>query len=87
MNQIKRIENFLQYLPKKDIELATKFIIKRDFESLQELVQSSIIKVRKDNINIIHKEEYSNINIENLNILQLEVDSYLTLINLHDENE
>ena len=43
MEQIQRMRNLVQNLPKSDIGLAHSFIDLRDFESLKELVDSDII--------------------------------------------
>ena len=47
MKPVERMINLTKYLPKGDIVLSRKFIDSRDFESLQELVDSAIVKTKK----------------------------------------
>lgn len=47
MTSVKEIENLISILPKKDIPIALNFVKNRDFESLQELVNSDVIKFEK----------------------------------------
>ena len=47
MEPVERMMSLTKCLPKSDIVLAQRFIDSRDFESLQELVDSAIIKARK----------------------------------------
>jgi hypothetical protein len=47
MEPVERIKRLTQYLPKGDIALAHTFIDSRDFESLQELVDSAIVKTKR----------------------------------------
>lgn len=77
---LERIKGLLQYLPQKDIKYANKFISTRDYDSLQSLVGSAIYKIEKNLLSNSPKEEYLSINIEKLNELKAEIDSYIILI-------
>ena len=58
MEPVERMMSLTKCLPKSDIVLAQRFIDSRDFESLQELVDSAIIKARKSLNSDNPKEEY-----------------------------
>lgn len=74
MEQLKAIRSLISYLPHKDIELAKRFIDTRDFESLQMLVSSSIIRTRKG----IKRgsKEYLDIDVGKLLELKTSIDTY-----------
>lgn len=62
---IDEIKTLFEYLPKKDRELAIRFLDKRDFLSLKELVDSDVYKAGKkmekhlmDNIDDAFTEKY-----------------------------
>ena len=44
---IKRIELLISSLPKRDIPIGTKYLKDRDFEALQMLIDSAIIRVKR----------------------------------------
>lgn len=72
-NYIKCICDNVDYLPSKDIKLATKFIDNRMFEELKDLTDSVIIKEsKKDN---------STINTDKLAELSADLAQYIGLIN------
>lgn len=77
MGPVERMRNLIKYLPKSDLVLSQRFIDCRDFESLQELVDSAIIKIRKNLRSSTPKEEYINLDVDELNQLKAEVDVYL----------
>lgn len=83
---VDRIKSLIKYLPKKDIPLGYKFIEKRDFESLKELVDSASFKIKRNLMMENPKEEYKNINIRNLNKLKLRVDEYVAQLFLPEED-
>ena len=66
-----------KYLPKRDIVLAQRFIDSRDFESLQELVDSAIIKARRSLKSDNPKKEYLSLDMDKLVKLKAEVDAYV----------
>lgn len=86
-NPVERMKKLINYLPNKDIELGLKFIENRDFESLQELVNSARYKIKKNLSSANPKEEYIKIDLGKLDDLKAEVDSYAMVLNLLDEEE
>ena len=87
MGPEKRMRNLIKYLPKGDIVLAQRFIDSRDFESLKELVDSAIIKVRRNLKSNNPKEEYLSLDIDVLARLKAEVDVYTEQLQLPYQNE
>ena len=84
---VDRMKKLISFLPQKDIKLAEKFINTRDFESLQELVDSARYKVKKSQSSEQPKEEYTNIDLEKLSELKGEVDTYILSIFVPDTDE
>ena len=78
--QIETIRRLIVYLPKRDIQLGYKFLNRRDFDSLKELIDSAIYKVEKNLASENPKDEYVNLDLDMMNELQQEV--YLYAINL-----
>ena len=76
------IKKFINYLPLKDVQIGFKFLEKRDFENLKDLVDSAIIRTKKNIRSEFPKQEYLNVDLERLNILKAEVDVYLMQLNL-----
>lgn len=76
MNTLDNIKRLIKVLPKKDINLGYKFLLNRDFESLQSLVDSALIKVKKSQESDNPKEEYKDIDIDALSTLKAEIDIY-----------
>ena len=79
-------------LPERDIPLGNRFLSDRNFESLKELVDSAIDKIKKNLRTDNPREEYLKIDLEDLSKLKLEVDLYLSMIELRegifrDDNE
>lgn len=83
---VDRIKSLIKYLPEKDIPIGYKFIEKRDFESLKELVDSASYKIKRNLMMENPREEYKNINIRNLNKLKLRVDEYVAQLFLPEED-
>lgn len=75
-----RIVKLVPQLPAKDIPIAERLIKDRDFCSLKELIDSAIYKVKKSQKSLEPKEEYKNIDLEELSRLKSEVDSYLVIL-------
>lgn len=82
MEPVERIKNLIKFLPKDDISLANNFINSRDFESLQEIVDSAIIKVKRNLSSNNPKEKYINLDIDELTKLKAEVDVYVEQLQL-----
>ena len=74
---VKRMKALMCSLPERDIPLGHKFLNERDFDSLKELVDSAIYKVKKSLKSNNPKEEYLKVNLEDLNRLKSEVDMYI----------
>lgn len=77
---VERINLLLSHLPDKDIKLGNKLLQERNFEGLEELVDSAICKIKKNLISTNPKEEYLKIDFEELNKLKLEIDNYITYL-------
>lgn len=89
MEPVERIRYLTKFLPKDDVNLANDFINSRDFESLQEIVDSAIIKVKRNLSSNNPKEKYINLDIDELTRLKVEVDVYVEQLQLpyHQEDE
>lgn len=74
---VKRMKALMCSLPKRDIPLGHKFLNERSFDSLKELVDSALYKVRRSLKSDNPKEEYLKVNLEDLNRLKSEVDMYI----------
>lgn len=86
-NSIERIKSLIPSLPKKDVDLGYKFLEKRDFESLNDLVSSAVYKVKKNLRTSNPKEEYVNLDMDSLEKLQYEVQDYYSQFESFTENE
>lgn len=73
---VERIGALLLSLPSSDVEIGKKFLAKRDFESLQLLVDSAIVRVKKGLAKENVKEEYLKVDLREMSRLKLEVDTY-----------
>lgn len=89
---IQMMEELIPLLPEKDVKFASNFIIKRDFESLSDLVASDIYKLERK-INILNKEdnisELSKVMklLEDYCSLKSIIDEYLTLLGYNNDYE
>ena len=72
-------------LPERDIPLGNRFLSDRNFESLKELVDSAIYKIKNNLRTDNPREEYLKIDLEDLSKLKLEVDLYLSMIELSED--
>ena len=84
-NPIERIKALMDSLPERDIPLGNRFLSDRNFESLKELVDSAIYKIKKNLRTDNPREEYLKIDLEDLSKLKLEVDLYLSMIELSED--
>lgn len=87
MEPVERIKRLTQYLPKGDIALAHTFIDSRDFESLQELVDSAIVKTKRNISSNNPEEEYLSLDVDELTKLKAEVDCYVEQLTLPNNDE
>lgn len=74
---VERMRALMSSLPERDIPLGHKFLNERDFDSLKELIDSAIYKVRRSLKSDNPKEEYLKVNLEDLSRLKSEVDMYI----------
>lgn len=84
---IQRMKNLIPHLPEKDIKLGFKFLDDRDFDSLQELVDSARYKVKKSQDSGNPKPQYADIDMGKLNELKAEVDTYTYQLRLPDQED
>ena len=82
---VERMKALMDSLPEKDIPLGYKFLNERDFDSLKELIGSAIYKVKKSLKSDNPREEYRNVNLEDLNMLKSEVDMYIIQLEIPED--
>lgn len=68
------IRKLIPKLPEKDISIANRYIEDRDFESLQDLVDSAIIRIKKDKRK--DNPKYSHIDLASLDRLSVLISDY-----------
>ena len=76
------IKALIPSLPKGDAKLAHKFLNSRDFESLQLLVDSSLVRVKKGLSRENPKEEYLRADLGEMGKLKSEIDTYYEALEL-----
>ena len=86
MEPVERIKRLTQYLPKGDIALAHTFTDSRDFESLQELVDSAIVKIKRNISSNNPKEGYLGLDVDEMEKLKIEVDDYVDQLQLPEQD-
>ena len=85
MNQLyQRIKDNLECLPPKDKILCDQFLEKRDFEKLQEIVESCLIMKKRDDYKDTHKEKWINVDRDRLEQLTLDVREYTSYLDFPD---
>lgn len=84
---LKNIKKFINYLPSKDVQIGFKFLEQRDFDKLKELVDSALIRIKRNLRTDNPKQEYLNMDLDSLNILKAEVDVYVFQLNLPEIEE
>lgn len=87
MVAVERMRKLINNLPESDIPLGERFISERQFESLQELVDSAIFRVNKNVRGDNPKEEYLKVDLWELKKLKAEVDVYVEQLQLSSEEE
>lgn len=93
MTQLDKIKSLVKYLPDKDIKYAEKFINKRDFKSLQEIVESDVKKLNRQlgklTLEELNKDENQHLSIQydKLRTLEFEVDLYCSQLMLDNDEE
>ena len=78
------IGRLIYALPTKDIELANKFIRERNFEFLQDLVNSAVYKVKRAKIIGDVSSPLMSVDIDNLLSLKSTVDIYCMRLGIYD---
>lgn len=81
------IERLIYALPTKDIELANKFIRERNFEFLQDLVNSAVYKVKRAKIIGDVSSPLMSVDIDNLLSLKSTVDIYCMRLGIYDQEK
>lgn len=82
---IDRIKALIPSLPEGDTKLAHKFLNSRDFESLQLLVDSSLVRVKKGLSKESPKEEYLKSDLGEMRKLKSEIDAYCGALELQED--
>lgn len=82
---VEGIQALIGSLPERDIPLGHKFLNERDFDSLKELIDSAIYKVRRSLKSDNPKEEYLKVNLEDLSRLKSEVDMYIVQLGIPED--
>lgn len=84
---IDRIKALIPSLPEGDIKFAYKFLNNRDFESLQLLVDSSLIRVKNGLNKENPREEYLKADLREMRKLKLEIDTYCEALGLPEQED
>ena len=85
MNQLyQRIQQNLQCLLPKDVELCNQFLRNRQFENLLEIVESCLIMKKRDDYKDVHKDKWLNVDRGQLEQLTLDVREYTSYLDLSD---
>lgn len=84
---IDRIKALIPSLPGGDVKLAHRYLNSRDFESLQLLVDSSLVRVKKGLSKESPKEEYLEADLGEMRKLKSEVDTYCEALELPEQEE
>lgn len=79
-NPVKKITDLCKYLPEKDRFYAEAFIIRRDFISLRDLVNSSMRKVEKNYTKEKPNKDLLDVDFDKLRSLLNNIDDYLILL-------
>lgn len=83
-NSLSNIKSLIGYLPKKDAQLGYKFLENRDFQSLKELIDSAIYKVKAHNMQYRMGlvESSDDTDLDKLEILKAETDLYISYLDI-----
>ena len=81
------IKALIPSLPEGDAKIAHKFLNSRDFESLQLLVDSSLIRVKKGLSKENPKDEYLKADLGEMRKLKSEIDTYCEALELPEQEE
>lgn len=81
MNQVEKIRKLLPELPFRDVLYGQNMLNLRRFDELQELVDSSIIRVKNALSSGKNWEKYKDINVDNLEELSSLISAYRDALN------
>lgn len=84
---IDRIKALTSSLPGGDVKLAHRYLNSRDFESLQLLVDSSLVRVKKGLSKESPKEEYLKADLGEVRKLKSEIDTYCEALELPEQED
>ena len=84
---VEKIRALLSSLPSSDVKIGEGFLTKRDFESLQLLVDSAIVRVKKGLAKENVKEEYLKVDLREMSKLKSEVDAYCMVLELPEQED
>ena len=79
-SDLEYIKDNIKCLPIKDITFAKSFIDKREFNKLQELVDSALYKISKNLNSDNPKPEYKILDIDAIEELSVKIDNYITQV-------
>lgn len=79
-SDLEYIKENIKCLPLKDVTFAKSFIEKREFNKLQELVDSALYKIDKNLNSENPKPEYKILDIDAIEELSVKIDSYITAV-------
>lgn len=84
---LKNIENLILSLPEKDIIRGKELLSNKDFETLNILVTSAIMKIRKNRAKENPTEEYLKADLNNLNKLKVLIDEHLSTTYVDNDDD
>lgn len=79
---LKKIHELISILPEKDSRLAIKYLDKRDFQSVLEIVESDLYKAEKDKLEV-NPDDY----IIGLTELRSELLTYMSYLDVPDNSD
>ena len=79
-SDLEYIKDNIKCLPNKDITFAKSFLEKREFNKLQELVDSALYKISKNLNSDNPKPEYKILDIDAIEELSVKIDNYITQV-------
>ena len=82
MSNQNKIKELIKTLPNRDIPIGERLLKERDFDSLKELVDSAIYRINKNLSSDNPKQEYLDVDMEQLTLLKSEVDAYILILDL-----
>ena len=77
--EVQQIRKLIPSLQEKDITIANRYLASRDWDSLQDLVESTISKIKKSrrkNASPQQKEKYADMNLSELQLLSILIMDY-----------